>query len=174
MIHQLCLYRNLNLTHLQEKRKDPDVRAKRHFALKCTVNALLITEAAMKTVCVAIVKTPKKINNLLRKLKVMSRKKAFIIAVLHKKDVIAKSRHAKKNIVNALMREQHAQQLVDAKTVAIIKTQMVKNYRVYDLLLRIVFPSFSRVVFYKRVCKISKIYEITSLMMFFLFQLSNL
>ena len=51
---------------------------------------------------------------------------------------------------------------------------MLKNCKVSSQLLRIVFLKFSRVVFYKRVSKISKIYEITSLMMFFLFQLLNL
>lgn len=121
----------------------------------------------MKIVCVVIVKIQKEINNLLRKLKVTSKKKAFIIAALHKKDVIAKNLHAKKSTVNVLMRESPAQLLVNVKTVTIQKIQILKNCKVYRRWLRIVFPSFSRVVFYKRVCEISKIYEITSLMMFF-------
>ena len=174
MILQQCLYRNLNSIHLQEKRKDPVVHVKKHCALKCTVNALLITEVVTKIVCAAIVKILKEINNLLKKQKVMSSKKGFIIVALHKKDVIAKNLHAKKNIVNATMREQPVHQLVDVKTVVIQKIQMLKNCKVSSQLLRIVFLKFSRVVFYKRVSKISKIYEITSLMMFFLFQLLNL
>ena len=55
----------------------------------------------------------------------MLRKREFIIVAHHKKDVIVKNLSAKKNIVNVLMLEFHAQMSVNVLTVLIKISKVV-------------------------------------------------